>query len=278
MIATAHATRPALPIRRPGAAAGASRSWRYARPSEEASAERDTALRGAAERIVLAFPGYGYRRVTRTRQRDGWDIDHERVLRVMREEALVCRLGRRFVRTTDAARALRAYPAPLTGTGPAGPDRVWAADVTYTRSPTPSAYLARVLDGWSRRCLGWGLPRTIGATLTRAALDRALTARRPAAGAIHRSDRGVRHASAPYIARLREAGAHISLPAVGNPRDSAKAESFFATLKREEGDLGHRRLLPSEGKRLTLPAVRSRGSVRFTPTRRSRTNHWTAHL
>jgi putative transposase len=55
---------------------GVRRSWWYARPSEEASAERDTVLRDAIERIVLEFPGYGYRRVTKTLQRAGWAINH----------------------------------------------------------------------------------------------------------------------------------------------------------------------------------------------------------
>lgn len=234
MIATAQATCPDLSIRRLCAAVGASRSWWYARPSEEAIAERDTVLRDAIERIVLEFPGYGYRRVTRTLQRDGWDINHKRVLRVMRGEALLCQLERRFVRTTDAAHALRTYPNLLTGTVLAGPDQAWVADITYVRLPTTFAYLACVLDGWSRRCIGWELSRTIDTTLTLAALDQALTTRCPAPGLIHHSDRGVQYANAAYISRLTNAGVQVSMSATGNPYDNAKAESFFKTLKREE--------------------------------------------
>lgn len=234
MIATAHAAYPDLAIRTLCAAVGAGRTWWYTRPSADVIAARDTALRDAIERIVLEFPGYGYRRVTRALRRAAWDINHKRVLRVMREESLLCQLERRFVRTTDSGHALRTYPNLLRDLAPARPDQAWVADITYIRLPTTFAYLACVLDAWSRRCVGWQLSRAIDTTLTLAALDQALTRRRPTPGLIHHSDRGVQYASAAYIARLQEAGAQVSMSAVGNPYDNAKAESFFKTLKREE--------------------------------------------
>lgn len=234
MIASAHAAYPELSLRKLCAAVGAGRTWWYTHPSPEVIAERDTALRDAIERLVLEFPGYGYRRVTKTLQRDGWDVNHKRVLRVMREESLLCQLERRFVRTTDSAHGFRTYPNLLAELVPARPDQAWVADLTYIRLPTTFAYLACVLDAWSRRCIGWELSRSIDTTLTLSALDRALATRHPAPGLIHHSDRGVQYASAPYVARLREAGAQVSMSAVGNPYDNAKAESFFKTLKREE--------------------------------------------
>jgi len=69
-----------------------------------------TRLRDAIERVVLASPGYGYRRVTTALQRDGWDVNHQRILRVMRRESLLCQRKRRFVATTDARHGCRAYP------------------------------------------------------------------------------------------------------------------------------------------------------------------------
>jgi putative transposase len=82
--------------------------------------------------------------------------------------------------------------------------------------------------------VGWELSRAIDTTLTLAALDRALTIRRPGPELIRHSDRGVQYASAAYVARLTDAGVQVSMSAVGNPYDNAKAESFFRTLKREE--------------------------------------------
>jgi putative transposase len=234
MIASAQAAYPDLSLRRLCAAVGAGRTWWYTRPSADATAERDTAVRDAIERIVLEFPGYGYRRVTKALQREAWDINHKRVLRVLREESLLCQLERRFVRTTDSAHAWRTYPNLLTDRTLAGPDQAWVADITYIRLPATFAYLACVLDAWSRRCVGWTLSREIDTTLTLAALNQALTRRRPAPGLIHHSDRGVQYASSTYIDRLHDAGAQVSMSATGNPYDNAKAESFFKTLKREE--------------------------------------------
>lgn len=234
MIAAVQAAYPGCSIRQVCAALGAGRTWWYTRPSTDDIAARDTALRDAIERIVLEFPGYGYRRVTKALQRDAWEINHKRVLRVMRAESLLCQLERRFVRTTDSGHDWRTYPNLLGELVTTRPDQAWVADITYIRLPTTFAYLACVLDAWSRRCVGWQLSRTIDTTLTLGALNHALTSRQPAPGLIHHSDRGVQYASAAYIARLQEAGAQVSMSAVGNPYDNAKAESFFKTLKREE--------------------------------------------
>ena len=234
MITQARRDHPDLSVRRLCDLLGLSRSWYYDRPHAPARAERDIRLRDAIERIVLACPGYGYRRVTKALQREGWAINHKHVLRVMRQESLLCHLKRRFVPTTDSRHALRTYPNLLIGWPLTGPDAAWVADITYIRLPTTFAFLACVLDAWSRRCIGWHLSPTIDTQLTLAALDRALSARQPAPGLIHHSDRGVQYASRDYVARLEGIGARVSMAAVGNPYENAKAESFFKTLKTEE--------------------------------------------
>jgi putative transposase len=239
MIAAMRAAHPELSIRRLCALVGGGRTWYYTRPAPDEVAARDTALRDTIERLVLEFPGYGYRRVTAALKREGWDVNHKRVLRVMRQEALLCQLERRFVVTTDSGHALRTYPNLLAGARLAGPDQAWVADITYIRLPTAFAYLACILDAWSRRCVGWHLARWIDTDLTLAALERAIGERRPAPGLIHHSDRGVQYASAAYVSRLTAVGARISMAAVGNPYENAKAESFFKTLKREEVRLNH---------------------------------------
>jgi putative transposase len=114
------------------------------------------------------------------------------------------------------------------------PDQVWISDITYIRLPASFCYLAAILDAYSRKCVGWHLSRWIDTRLTLCALEMALTSRRPAPGLIHHSDQGVQYASSEYVARLQEAGVLISMAAVGNPYENAKAESFFRTLKMEE--------------------------------------------
>ena len=81
MIAQARRVYPELSVRRLSALLGVGRSWYYERPERPPQAERDVALCDAIERIVLAFPGYGYRRVTKALQREGWAVNHKRVLR-----------------------------------------------------------------------------------------------------------------------------------------------------------------------------------------------------
>jgi len=234
MIAQAHSLHPELSIQRLCQLLEVSRSWFYMRQSRPERNPTEVALRAAIEQIVLEFPGYGYRRVTKQLQRNGWTVNHKRVLRIMREEALLCQLQRRFVSTTNSRHAYRRYPNLLAERTLDAPDQAWVADITYIRLPTTFVYLATLLDAYSRYCVGWQLSRSIDTQLTLVALEHALLARSPRPGLIHHSDQGVQYASAGYIARLAMAEARISMAAVGNPYENAKAERFFRTLKEEE--------------------------------------------
>lgn len=234
MIPELQAAFPEVSLRRLCALLGISRSGVYARAGDQRAAADAAALRDAIEGIVLEFPGYGYRRVTHALRRAGWTINAKRVLRVMRDESLLCQLKRRFAVTTDSRHRFGSYPNLLREQTVDGLDQAWVADITYVRLPTTFCYLAAILDACSRRCVGWELSRQIDTELTLAALERAIASRRPAPGLIHHSDHGVQYASTRYVERLAAIGAQVSMAAVGNPYQNALAESFFATLKREE--------------------------------------------
>ena len=234
MINQAREEHPEMSIERLCELMSVGRSWYYARPSVQQRAHKDVELRDAIERIVLEFPGYGYRRVTAALRREGWRVNHKRVLRIMRQESLVCQLKRRFVPTTDSTHSFGSCPNLLKDVELDGPDQSWISDITYVRLPTSFCYLAAILDAYSRKCVGWHLSRFIDTHLTLSAFEMALASRRPAVGLIHHSDQGVQYASNEYVARLEDAGAQISMAAVGNPYENAKAESFFRTLKMEE--------------------------------------------
>jgi putative transposase len=228
---------PALPLERACQLVGMTRATYYRPPGGGEPGCEATAVRERIEAIVLEFPGYGYRRVTKQLEREGWCINHKRVLRIMREESLLCQLRRRWVRTTDSEHGLRTYPNLLANAGwraLTGLDQAWVADLTYIRLEQGFAYLAAVLDAYSRRVVGWGLSRRIDAPLTVAALEMALAARKPAPDWIHHSDQGVQYACRDYVTLLEEAQARISMSAKGTPRDNAQAESFMRTLKHEE--------------------------------------------
>jgi putative transposase len=235
MIEQAHQQHPELPIERLCELFGVSRSWYYERAGQPASSEDETALRDEIERIILEFAGYGYRRVTHTLHRAGMVVNHKRVLRIMREESLLCHLKKRFVvKTTDSQHGLPVYPNRLTGVELTAPNQAWVADLTYIRLRSEFVYLACILDAYSRRCVGWHLSRDMTTQLTLVALQHAIALRQPLPGLIHHSDRGVESASHEYVAHLEQIGALISMSSVSNPYDNAKAESFFKTLKQEE--------------------------------------------
>jgi putative transposase len=236
MIAALQVAVPDLSLRRLCPLLDISRSGVYAarqRATVAADAEA-MAVRDAIEGIVLAFPGYGYRRVTHELRRQGWTINAKRVLRIMREESWLCQLKRRFVVTTDSRHPFGGYPNLLRERAIGGLNEAWVADITYIRLPTAFCYLAAILDAWSRRCVGWELSAHIDTDLTLAALERAIASRQPAPGLIHHSDHGVQYASTRYVDRLEQLGAQISMAAIGHVYENALAESFFATLKREE--------------------------------------------
>ena len=235
MIDQAHQQHPELSVERLCELFSVSRSWYYEHSSQPENDAEEIALRDEIERIILEFAGYGYRRVTHALKRAGWQVNHKRVLRIMREESLLCHLKKRFVvMTTNSRHGLPVYPNRLAELVLTAPDQAWVADLTYIRLHSAFVYLACILDAFSRRCVGWYLSRDMTTQLTLAALQLAIELRHPPPGLIHHSDRGVQYASHEYVEQLEQIGAHISMSSVGNPYDNAKAESFFKTLKLEE--------------------------------------------
>ena len=197
-----HASRAAgeplasLPLEVACATLGVNRGSYYRHdPAALLGPEPDLALRDAIETLVVAFPGYGYRRVTAQLHRDGWEVNHKRVLKVMREESLLCQLPRRWRRTTDSEHGLRVYPNLLADCGwrqLTGINQAWVADLTYIRLARGFCYLAAILDAYSRKVVGWELSESLEAALAVRALKQALASRQPPPGFIHHSDRGVR--------------------------------------------------------------------------------------
>lgn len=235
MITHTHQEHPNLSVQRLCDLFGVSHSWYYEHLTAPSQDEEEIALRDEIERIILAFPGYGYRRVTRALHREGQTINHKRVLRIMQQESLLCHLKKRFViQTTDSRHGLPVYPNELAGLELCAPDQAWVADLTSIRLRNAFVYLACILDAFSRRCVGWHLSHEMTTSLTLAALKQAITILRPPPGLIHHSDRGVQYASRAYTDHLKGIGARISMSSRSNPYDNAKAETFFKTLKQEE--------------------------------------------
>jgi transposase InsO family protein len=180
---------------------------------------------------------YGAPRVHRELQAQGVLVARKRVARLMREDGLVGRRHRKFVRTTNSNHAEPIAPNLLARrfdlTAHPTPDRAWVGDVTYVPTRSGWLYLAVLLDLATRRVVGWATGTTLATALPLAALERALRTRRPAPGLICHSDRGCQYASREYRAVLAAHGVQQSMSRRGDCWDNAVAESFFATLEHE---------------------------------------------
>jgi putative transposase len=209
------------------------RHWRRVAPRRE-----QAELCDVLQRLAVAHRHYGYRRLTALLRREGWAVNHKRVLRLMRTDNLLCLRRRAFVpATTDSRHDWRVVPNLARGMQLTGLDQLWVADITYLRLLEEFAFLAVIIDAFSRRVVGWALEGHLRAALALAALQMALAARRPHPGQlIHHSHRGAQYACAEYSALLAAHGIQPSMSRIGSPYDNAKAESFMSTLKREEVD------------------------------------------
>jgi len=161
-------------------------------------------------------------------------VNHKKVLRIMRESDVLCRVKRRWVRTTDSRHGFRRYPNMVKGMAITHLNQVWLSDITYIRIRTGFVYLAAILDAFSRRVVGYAISRSLDTALTLEALRMAIAERHPVTSLIHHSDQGIQYASEEYVKELRSHGFLISMAHAGNPYDNAAMESFFKTLKYEE--------------------------------------------
>ncbi len=177
---------------------------------------------------------YGSPRILDELRDRGHEVGKHRVARLMRENGIWARIRRRFRHTADSRHKLPIAPNLLgqrfTATAP---NQAWVGDITYIWTAEGWAYLAVLLDLYSRRVVGWALRKSLSRELAVSALEHALTCRKPPFGLVHHTDRGSQYASHEYRDLLNRHGAACSMSAAANCYDNAVAESFFATLKKE---------------------------------------------
>lgn len=200
------------------------------------SQNRDEAdLRAAIERLAGQWVTYGYRRITKMLQREGWTVNHKRVQRLMQKMGLVQKRQPYKPRTTDSQHSFGRYPNRVQSLTVTEPEQVWVADITYVHLGRGYVYLAVLMDVYTRAIRGWQLSRNLDAqSLTLTALKRALQTQRPH---IHHSDQGWQYACGDYVNLLRQHDVQISMASIGEPRENGYAERLMRTLKEEEIDL-----------------------------------------
>jgi len=202
-----------------------------------ARAQRDERLKVEIERVHAEnFGVYGARKVWRQLVREGFCVARCTVERLMREEGLEgVRRGRKKRTTIPDAEASR--PADLVNrdfTAP-GPNRLWVADLTYIATWSGFAYVAFVIDAYSRFIVGWRASVSLRTDLVLDALEMALWARRRSSlgGLVHHSDQGSQYLSIRYTERLADAGAASSVGSRGDAYDNALAETVIGLFKTE---------------------------------------------
>lgn len=216
--------------------AGLPRATYYRHLARQDSKAADCELRDLIQRICLKHIFYGYRRVTAILRRQGMVVNAKKVQRLMREDNLLAQRKTPFLKPpSERPSGFLIVPNLVRGLAPSAPDQIWVADITYVHLAKAFAYLAVILDAFSRKAVGWAFDDTLDTSLAITALENAIAARRPTRGSlIHHSDRGVQYASIAYRQRLADRDITLSMSRPGNPFDNAKAESFMKTLKAEE--------------------------------------------
>jgi putative transposase len=215
-----------------------SRSGYYAwrdRPASSQAQRREELVERIQAAHVDSQKNYGSPRIHRELRDQGIICSENTVARLMKDRGIRSRMHRRFkVQTTESR-----HPHPIAENRldqqfdvPA-PNQVWAADITYIPTGEGWLYLAVVIDLCSRKVVGWVADDHLRAELPAAALQMALTQRRPKGGLLHHSDRGVQYACDEYQAILARHKLICSMSRRGNCYDNAVVESFFGTLKTE---------------------------------------------
>jgi putative transposase len=224
-----------LSIERMRDLAGVSRASFYRSLREQRPVEEEMEVRSVIQQIALGHrQRYGYRRITAELRRRGMAVNHKRVLRVLREDNLLAVQPRAFVVPTNSSHKLEVYLNLARRMKLTGINQLWVANIIYIRLKAEFVYLAVILNGFSRRVVGWTLDRTLTARLTIGVLEQAIQERRPQPGLVHHSDRGFQYACGEYVALLERHAMVPSMSRPANPYDKASCESFIKTLKREE--------------------------------------------
>jgi transposase InsO family protein len=205
---------------------GVSRRSLYYRPLMPA---RDWELKCRIEEVLRQFPSYGHKRLALHLK-----MNKKRIRRVMRLFGMkpYRRRGRKPKR--DAAIAAREYPNLLMHTFPTHLGHAWVADFTYLPFHGRFAYLATVMDIFSREVVGWSILTTHSAQLVLGALFSALQSH--ARPSIFHSDNGREYASKGFIEALMLLGTAISRSKKSCPWENGYQESFYSQFKVDLGD------------------------------------------
>ncbi|TDU25921.1 transposase InsO family protein [Panacagrimonas perspica] len=206
--------------------------YAWCRRGKSAHSQRDEILLKRIREVFKASDQtYGSPRIHDELKATGEKVSEKRIARLMRDAKLVARSARIYRRAKGVKQFFAQIPNLVLDLQTTALDQIWVGDITYLRVGNRWRYLAVVMDRHSRRIIGWSFGRQRGHQLTLDALDQAVHVRRPAAGLIFHSDRGIEYTQAAYRARLATCGIVQSTKRPTGFGDNAFIESFFHSMK-----------------------------------------------
>ena len=168
----------------------------------------------------------------------GEHVSRKRIIRLMQAEGLKARVRKRYKGTTDSDHqqpiAANLLQQDFTADQP---NQRWVGDTSELRiGEQGKAYVAAILDLYSRFVVGWAISAVNDRHLTLRALEMAVKRRCPTVGLLHHSDQGSTYASEDYQTALAAHGITCSMSRRGNCYDNSVMEAFFSTVKSEVGE------------------------------------------
>jgi putative transposase len=178
---------------------------------------------------------YGARRLAVELQSMGYSCSRSKAQKIMGQMELVAIQPKSFKPRATASRHRLGYSPNLLvdGVEVSACNQVWVGDITYIGLEKQFAYMAVLMDLFSRRIIGWSMALDMTDSLVIATLMQAIAARQPEPKLIHHTDRGGQYASTQYRAMLERAQMQQSMSRAGDCYDNAFMESCFGTIKTE---------------------------------------------
>jgi putative transposase len=218
---------PSLSVKRQCELLSVSRSGWYYQP--KGVSEENLALMKLIDRIYLAIPFYGARKIADCLKRQGHRVNRKRVQRLMRLMGI--RAIYRRPRTSKPGKGHKIYPYLLKGLKITRPNQVWSADITYIPMAKGFLYLVAIIDWYSRYVLSWRISNTLDADFCVEALEEALRKGRPE---IFNTDQGSQFTGDDFTGMLKKHGITISMDGKGSYNDNLFIERLWRTVKYEE--------------------------------------------
>jgi putative transposase len=199
--------------------------------------DRPVLIERVKELHIETRGSYGARRISKQLREEGFNVGKYMAGNLMKEAGVSVKKKRKYVQTTDSDHSYPIAPNLLNRQfNPSIPNQVFAGDITYLSTEKGWAYLAVVIDLYSRRVVGWSVKETLSADIVEDALRMAVWRRKPQRGLIFHSDRGSQYASDSFRKLLRRYGMKQSMSRKANCWDNSPVEKFFGSLKTEWTD------------------------------------------